>query len=77
MNHYLSNIYSKKITGAALDVLEYESGSFQNIDSNNNEFNQLISFNNIIISPHIAGWSVESEYKLSDVLANKILSTTL
>ena len=73
----ISNIYSKKITGAALDVLEYESGSFQNIDSNNNEFNQLISFNNIIISPHIAGWSVESEYKLSDVLANKILSTTL
>jgi D-3-phosphoglycerate dehydrogenase len=33
---------------------------------------QLVSFENVIFSPHIAGWTVESKYKLAKVLADKI-----
>jgi D-3-phosphoglycerate dehydrogenase / 2-oxoglutarate reductase len=65
-----------KIKGAALDVLEYETKSFEDFFEQNlpKEFAFLINSNNIILSPHIAGWSKESYFKLSNVLAEKIIS---
>ena len=67
---------SKKILGAGLDVLEYEMSSFENILDNPNTlpeaFKYLISAENVILSPHIAGWTFESHQKLSQIIVDKI-----
>ena len=68
-------IESKKIKGAALDVLEFESLSFEQLSQEQlpESFKKLITFENVILSPHIAGWTFESHRKISEVLAKKIL----
>jgi D-3-phosphoglycerate dehydrogenase len=68
-------IKNKKVLGACLDVLEYESVSFENIDSEKlpEPFKYLINSDKVILSPHIAGWTFESHVKISEVLAEKIL----
>jgi D-3-phosphoglycerate dehydrogenase len=38
-------------------------------------FQYLINADNVILSPHVAGWTNESKIKLSEVLANKIIKT--
>jgi D-3-phosphoglycerate dehydrogenase len=65
-----------KVRGAALDVLEYESTSFENIDSKNlpEPFRYIIHSEKTILTPHIAGWTHESHEKISRVLAQKIIS---
>lgn len=69
------NLRIGRIKGAALDVLEYESTSFESIFKNNlpKEFQYLIESDNVILSPHIAGWTHESNINLSSILADKIL----
>tara|TARA_R110001592_G_scaffold307299_2_gene580867 strand:+ start:399069 stop:399992 length:924 start_codon:yes stop_codon:yes gene_type:complete len=69
----LKGIETGKVMGAALDVLEYESSSFGKLN-NNETYQNLIHNNRIIITPHVAGWTVESYFKLSNVLADKILA---
>ncbi len=63
-----------KVRGACLDVLEYESVSFENIEAKNlpEDFQYLITSDKIVLSPHIAGWTFESYEKLSSFLAEKI-----
>ncbi len=65
---------SGKIMGAGLDVLEYEAASFENIfvEKNIPELDYLINSKNVILSPHIAGWTFESHQKLSQVIVDKI-----
>lgn len=72
----INNIDTGKVNGACLDVLEFEGLSFENLDNENlpKEFIQLIEKQNVILSPHIAGWTHESNIKLSAVLAEKILN---
>jgi len=62
------------VRGAALDVLEYEKTSFEAMDAEAfpEPLKQLVSFDNVMLSPHIAGWTEESKYKLAKVLAEKI-----
>lgn len=65
---------SGKVRGAALDVLEYESASFENIFNGEvpPAFTYLLESEKVLLSPHVGGWTVESYYKLSSVLADKI-----
>lgn len=65
---------SGKILGACLDVLEYESKSFETISKDKlpEEFVYLTQSEKVVLSPHVAGWTVESYIKLSSVLADKI-----
>jgi D-3-phosphoglycerate dehydrogenase len=65
---------SGKVTGAALDVLEYEKSSFEEMDASTmpQALRYILQADNVILSPHIAGWTVESKYKLARVLADKI-----
>ena len=67
-------IDSGKVAGAALDVLEYEKLSFENLDSAGlpEDFRRLIKSDKVILSPHIAGWTHESNEKMARVLIEKI-----
>ena len=64
---------NKKILGAALDVLEYEASSFEKLFiKKNKELDYLINSDKVILTPHIAGLSEESEKKLAKIISNKI-----
>ena len=65
-----------KILGVALDVLEYESKDFESIFANQlpAAFQYLLDSDRVLLSPHVGGWTKESYFKLSDVLADKIIS---
>lgn len=66
---------SGKILGAALDVLEWEKTSFENLFENDNlppAFEYLIHSDKVLLTPHIAGWTVESKEKLAQVILEKI-----
>ncbi|MBK9400803.1 MAG: hydroxyacid dehydrogenase [Bacteroidetes bacterium] len=71
----VKGLKSGKITGAALDVLEYEALSFEQIDSSQlpEAFQYLIQSENVVLSPHIAGWTHESNIKIAQTLAFKML----
>ena len=69
---------SGKILGAGLDVLEYEKASFENLFTNDKipkAFQYLINSNNVLLSPHVAGWTVESKEKLAQTIVDKIKSS--
>ncbi len=74
----LKAINTGKVKGACLDVLEFEKSSFENMFNDLSlipkEFKQLIESDKVILSPHVGGWTVESYYKLSKVLADKIIA---
>jgi len=66
---------NKKILGAGLDVLEYEKTSFENLFENNSlpeAFEYLINSENVLLSPHVAGWTIESKIKLAQTIVDKI-----
>ena len=66
---------SGKILGAGLDVLEYEKSSFEQLFSSDKlpeAFQYLIHAQNVILSPHVAGWTVESKAKLAQTIVDKI-----
>ena len=64
---------NQKIIGACLDVLEFESTSFEKFSyADNPKFKSLVKFKNILLTPHIAGWTVESKEKMAQVILNKI-----
>ena len=67
---------SGKVLGACLDVLEYEKNSFENFFSNENtlpdDFQYLISSDKVLLSPHVAGWTIESKVKLAETIVHKV-----
>ena len=71
----LKAIENGKVLGSGLDVLEFEKASFENFFDGNmlEAFQQLLASKKVILSPHVGGWTNESYFKLSDVLADKIL----
>jgi D-3-phosphoglycerate dehydrogenase len=71
----VDGLQSRKIMGAGLDVLEYETRSFSSI------FNQevlppalqyLMDADSAILSPHVAGWTRESHIKLATTIVEKV-----
>lgn len=68
-------LQSGKILGAGLDVLEYEKGSFEHLFLENHvpeAFQYLLKADNVILTPHVAGWTFESHEKLAQVIVDKI-----
>jgi D-3-phosphoglycerate dehydrogenase len=63
-----------KIVGAGLDVLEYEKLSFETLFEGEKPaaFDYLLQANNVLLTPHIAGWTVESHQKLAQNIVDKI-----
>jgi len=69
----VEGLKSGKILGAGLDVLEYEKKSLEKLSISKNEnLDYLVSSKNVIITPHIAGWTKESKIKLAEVAVKKI-----
>ncbi|MDT0677718.1 2-hydroxyacid dehydrogenase [Autumnicola musiva] len=74
-----------RVLGAGLDVLEYEKSSFESLFSNKEKVSistaeplpeamrELMFLPNVILSPHVAGWTVESHKRLASVIASKII----
>lgn len=66
---------SGKVLGAGLDVLEYEKSSFEVMfpdDQFPEPFRDLINSKNVLLSPHVAGWTLESKQKLAQTIVDKL-----
>ncbi len=72
----VENLKSGKVRGAVLDVLEYEKIHFENLFAETlpTDFQYLIDSDKVILTPHIAGRTFESEKKLAVFLAEKIIN---
>lgn len=72
----VNHMKSGKVIGACLDVLEYESVSFENLDTSTlpEPMQYLLKSEQVILTPHIAGWTHESNYKMSKVIAEKMIA---
>ena len=72
----VKNLKSGKVLGACLDVLEYESTSFENIDITAlpDSMQYILKSDQVILTPHIAGWTHESNYKMSKIIAEKMIT---
>lgn len=69
-------LQSGKVRGAALDVLEYETISFEDFDKTimPPPLQYLIGSDKVVLSPHIGGWTFESHEKIAKALVSKILA---
>ena len=72
----MNALKSEKILGAGLDVLEYEKASFENLFTSSmpEAFQYLIDSENVLLTPHVAGWTIESKEKLAQTIVDKVLS---
>lgn len=70
----VSALKSGKILGAGLDVLEYEKASFESLFASNlpEDFQYLVQAENVLLSPHVAGWTEESKIKLAQTIVDKV-----
>ena len=70
----VKNLKSGKVRAAALDVLEYEHISFDAIPFQQlpDAFQYLAQAENVLLTPHVAGWTQQSALKHAQTLARKI-----
>ncbi len=69
----VSALESGKVLGAALDVLEYENMQADGLGDVPESVQYLMQSPRTVLTPHVAGWTVESKYKLAAVLADKMI----
>lgn len=72
-------LLSGKVRGAALDVMEYENMANDGLalSSLPAPWRHLVQSDRTVLTPHVAGWTVESKYKLAAVLARKMAAVLL
>lgn len=70
----VDGLQSGKIKGACLDVIEYESHSFENFSQHEvpAAYRYLLESEKVVLTPHIAGWTHQSLQKIAKVLVEKI-----
>lgn len=78
-NDLVNQMKKGKVTGACLDVLEYEAHNFTtNFTKNMPEsLSYLIHSEQTVLSPHIAGWTHESKEKLCTFITKKMIRTLM
>jgi D-3-phosphoglycerate dehydrogenase len=60
-----------RLRGACLDVFPHEP-PLKGPDDIRAAFDRLIQMDNVVLTPHVAGWSVESKQKIAETLVRKI-----
>lgn len=73
----VNGLNTGKVLGAGLDVLEYEKSSFESLFQEGEmppALKELLQMEQVLLSPHIAGWTVESKIKLAQTIVDKILA---
>uniref|UniRef100_UPI0039A74A97 2-hydroxyacid dehydrogenase n=1 Tax=Ornithobacterium rhinotracheale TaxID=28251 RepID=UPI0039A74A97 len=72
----VKQLQAGKVKAAALDVLEQEKASFESLLQSEmpEDLKYLIQAENVLLTPHIAGWTLESKVKLAEVIADKIIA---
>lgn len=72
--HLVEGLQTGKVLGAALDVIEYEDQSFTTFEPAKQPppFQELLKMDNVILTPHIAGWSFAAEEGHAQTLMRKI-----
>ncbi|MBK9058878.1 MAG: phosphoglycerate dehydrogenase [Flavobacteriales bacterium] len=72
----LNAIDSEKVRGACLDVLEFEERTLLGLNAEQEDpvLKRLYANEKVLLSPHVAGLTAESYFKLANVLADKILN---
>jgi D-3-phosphoglycerate dehydrogenase len=72
----LDAIDDGRVTGAALDVLEYERPDLSSLDPTIEPATQrrLLASERVILTPHIAGVTHEGSVKMARILADKIIA---
>ncbi len=75
----LERLRSGKVLAAGLDVLEYETPSLEMPAERLEEplVKALRQMDNVLLTPHVAGWSFASKRKHAEVLVKKIKSLIL
>ena len=71
----VKGLKSEKVLGVGLDVIAFEKKSFEKLSINKNDqtsLNYLNNSSNVILTPHIAGWTHESKIRLVKVALEKI-----
>ena len=69
----IRGVKENKVKGACLDVFEHERTSFERL-KRNRDLTFLLNSNKTILTPHIAGWTTESYFKIAKILSEKIIS---
>ena len=75
MNDLIKGLKNEKVLGAGLDVIAFEKKSFEKLTVNENDqssLDYLNSSSNVILTPHIAGWTQESKIGLVKIALEKI-----
>jgi D-3-phosphoglycerate dehydrogenase len=75
LNDLVKHLKTGKVKGACLDVLEIEKTGFENIfnEKTNDDLPFLIESKNVILTPHVAGWTHQSNKKMAQFLGEKII----
>ena len=69
----VAGMESGKVLGTALDVLEYENMQADGLGDVLPAMQYLMASPRTVLTPHVAGWTAESKYKLAAVLADKMI----
>ena len=76
----VEGLKSGEILGAGLDVLEYESRSFYSVFESKKQspaLSYLLKSDQVLLSPHVGGWTFESHHKLAQTILDKIKALSL
>lgn len=70
--HLIEALHSGKIKGACLDVFENEQPDRYNFNEKA-IYKELHNFDQVVLSPHIAGWTHQSKRKIAGQMLKKLL----
>ena len=69
----ITALYSGKIAGACLDVLPNEKPHMYTVEEQG-MYDRLYACENVVLTPHVAGWTFRSKRNIAELLLTQILT---